>query len=244
MIAAFAKRLCRLALSAPPAGCLFISALTFNLIRRHPTLLPLIHRAPGGAAVDTVSAASKRKSVDSNAGASNKKAKTASSSDGDEGSESEVDSNDESDQSEDEEALADADDFEVERARATAAAAAVLGAAPDSGIDVFDAAQDDPALARALESSLWELKSLQSHYVWAVATQTKLFEAENAPKQDFDLQPLCEQSYHSMMEEEIARKAEAKPALAVHTPKCLFGQAGAAASASSPLGTAFSAWSV
>ncbi len=57
-----------------------------------------------------------------------------------------------------------------------------------------------------------------------------------------------------MMEEEIARKADAKPALAVHKPKSLFAVAGprgasapASASAKSgsavDLGSEFDAWS-
>jgi U3 small nucleolar RNA-associated protein 19 len=156
MIAAFAKRMSRLSLTAPPSGCLFISAVVFNLIRRHPTLLPLIHQT------------NKRKR----------------------------------------------DDDESEQPATKV---------QNIGDDVFDMSQTDPTKARAMESSLWELKTLQNHYIWAVASQAKLFEAENAPKSDMDVEPLVEKSYHSLMQEEIERKADAKPALAVHKPTSLIG---------------------
>ncbi|KAL6843668.1 hypothetical protein ACP4OV_026239 [Aristida adscensionis] len=43
LAAAFAKRLSRLALSAPPAGALIIIALIHNLLRRHPSINFLVH---------------------------------------------------------------------------------------------------------------------------------------------------------------------------------------------------------
>lgn len=44
LIAAFTKRLCRSALSAPPSGALFALALVSNLLRKHPECACLIHR--------------------------------------------------------------------------------------------------------------------------------------------------------------------------------------------------------
>uniref|UniRef100_A0ACD5UDG1 Uncharacterized protein n=1 Tax=Avena sativa TaxID=4498 RepID=A0ACD5UDG1_AVESA len=43
LAASFAKRLSRLALSAPPAGALIIIALIHNLLRRHPSINFLVH---------------------------------------------------------------------------------------------------------------------------------------------------------------------------------------------------------
>lgn len=44
MVAAFLKRLCRGALTAPPSGALFVLALTSNLLRKHPECACLVHR--------------------------------------------------------------------------------------------------------------------------------------------------------------------------------------------------------
>jgi len=44
LVAAFVKRLVRLLLTAPPAGCLFVLPFVFNLMCRHPACQALIHR--------------------------------------------------------------------------------------------------------------------------------------------------------------------------------------------------------
>lgn len=46
--AAFAKRLARLALTAPPGGALVAIAFIHNILRRHPACLQMIHRSPKG----------------------------------------------------------------------------------------------------------------------------------------------------------------------------------------------------
>lgn len=44
LAAAFAKKLGRLALSAPPSGALLVIAMIHNLLRRHPSINHLVHR--------------------------------------------------------------------------------------------------------------------------------------------------------------------------------------------------------
>lgn len=44
LIASFIKRLSRLSLSAPPAAVVAIIPLVYNLLKRHPTCMVLIHR--------------------------------------------------------------------------------------------------------------------------------------------------------------------------------------------------------
>lgn len=44
LAAAFAKKLGRLGLSAPPAGALLVIAMIHNLLRRHPSINCLVHR--------------------------------------------------------------------------------------------------------------------------------------------------------------------------------------------------------
>ncbi|XP_003461208.1 nucleolar complex protein 4 homolog [Cavia porcellus] len=51
LVAAFAKRLSRLALTAPPEALLMVLPFICNLLRRHPACRVLVHR-PGGAELD------------------------------------------------------------------------------------------------------------------------------------------------------------------------------------------------
>jgi U3 small nucleolar RNA-associated protein 19 len=48
--AAFAKRMARLALSAPPAGAMLALAFVHNIVRRHPACMCLLHKPPSAAA--------------------------------------------------------------------------------------------------------------------------------------------------------------------------------------------------
>ena len=43
LIAAFIKRLARLSLTAPPAASVIIIPFIYNLLKRHPTCMALIH---------------------------------------------------------------------------------------------------------------------------------------------------------------------------------------------------------
>ncbi len=47
LVAAFCKKLCRCALSAPPSGALFVLALVSNLLRKHEECACIIHRTGG-----------------------------------------------------------------------------------------------------------------------------------------------------------------------------------------------------
>ncbi|KAL0065205.1 Maturation and nuclear export of 40S ribosomal subunits interacting protein [Marasmius tenuissimus] len=44
LVASFVKRLARLSLNAPPAAIVMILPFTYNLLKRHPALMPMIHR--------------------------------------------------------------------------------------------------------------------------------------------------------------------------------------------------------
>ena len=44
LVAAFAKRLARLSLSAPPAAVVMLVPFTYNLLKRHPACMVMIHR--------------------------------------------------------------------------------------------------------------------------------------------------------------------------------------------------------
>lgn len=47
LVAAFIKRLARLALTAPPDALLMVMPFIYNLLRRHPSCKVLVHK-PGG----------------------------------------------------------------------------------------------------------------------------------------------------------------------------------------------------
>jgi U3 small nucleolar RNA-associated protein 19 len=44
LLASFVKRLARLSLSAPPAAIVMIIPLTYNILKKHPALMVMIHR--------------------------------------------------------------------------------------------------------------------------------------------------------------------------------------------------------
>ena len=44
LLASFIKRLARLSLSAPPAAIIMLIPFTYNILKRHPALMVMIHR--------------------------------------------------------------------------------------------------------------------------------------------------------------------------------------------------------
>ncbi|KAI0807034.1 CBF-domain-containing protein [Fomes fomentarius] len=49
LVASFVKRLSRLSLNAPPAAVVMLIPFTYNMLRRHPALMAMIHRTENGA---------------------------------------------------------------------------------------------------------------------------------------------------------------------------------------------------
>lgn len=64
----------------------------------------------------------------------------------------------------------------------------------DNDQDPFDADEKDPLKTGALDSSLWELKSLQKHYLSHVSTMGKIFE-EVFTKPEFNLDDFLDHTY-------------------------------------------------
>ncbi|CAK5270198.1 unnamed protein product [Mycena citricolor] len=52
VVASFVKKLARLSLSAPPAAIVLVMPFTYNALKRHPALMPLIHRTYVGTEDD------------------------------------------------------------------------------------------------------------------------------------------------------------------------------------------------
>eukprot|EP01104_Vermistella_antarctica_P017332 TRINITY_DN6126_c0_g1_i1.p1 TRINITY_DN6126_c0_g1~~TRINITY_DN6126_c0_g1_i1.p1 ORF type:complete len:338 (-),score=152.49 TRINITY_DN6126_c0_g1_i1:166-1044(-) len=54
IVAAFAKRVARLCLAAPPSGCLLAIPFVYNLLHRHPSCRVLLHAQPTAADEDPI----------------------------------------------------------------------------------------------------------------------------------------------------------------------------------------------
>lgn len=121
LVAAFAKRLARLALTAPPTALLIVLPFIYNLIRRHPSCRVLVHRPSRG-----------------------------------------------------EELLE----------------------------DPYLMEEEDPAQCRALESSLWEVKTLQKHHHPDVAKAALLINSPLSEKED-DISEVLETTAFELMERDL-----------------------------------------
>ncbi|KAM3874526.1 nucleolar complex protein 4 homolog [Diretmus argenteus] len=121
LVAAFAKRLARLALTAPPTALLMVLPFIFNLIRRHPSCRVLIHRP-----------------------------------------------------STEDEPLQ----------------------------DPYLMDEEDPAQCHAIESSLWEIKTLQKHYHPDVVKAATLINAPLSAQED-DISELLEMTNYELMERDL-----------------------------------------
>ncbi|XP_046399018.1 nucleolar complex protein 4 homolog B [Ischnura elegans] len=71
--------------------------------------------------------------------------------------------------------------------------------------DPFLPEENDPMNTKALESSLWEVKSLQRHILPSVATAARFID-NNLPSVEWDLEPLLEGSLEKLFEAECKKK--------------------------------------
>lgn len=71
--------------------------------------------------------------------------------------------------------------------------------------DPFDNAEKDPLKTNAIESSLWELETLQSHYHPNVATLAKIF-SQPFKKPSYNLEDFLDWTYQSLLDSESSRR--------------------------------------
>lgn len=74
--------------------------------------------------------------------------------------------------------------------------------------DPFLANESDPTLTNAIESSLWEIESLQSHYHPNVAAIARII-SEQFTKQSYNMEDFLDYSYQGMLMAELG--VEEKP---------------------------------
>ncbi|NWI59417.1 NOC4L protein, partial [Calyptomena viridis] len=141
LVAAFIKRLSRLALTAPPESLLMIIPFICNLFRRHPACKVLVHR-PGGPG--------------------------------------------------------------------------------EMSEDPYVMEEEEPSESRALESSLWEIQSLQNHYHPDVAKAAAVLNQSLSEIED-DISGLLELSAYELFDKEVKKKVIDVP-LEFEQVRGLFGK--------------------
>ncbi|VVT51399.1 uncharacterized protein SAPINGB_P003083 [Magnusiomyces paraingens] len=92
----------------------------------------------------------------------------------------------------------------------------------DGFMDPFDDNEMDPLYTNAIESSLWELETLQTHYHPNVATLTRII-SEQFTKESYNMEDFLDMSYSTLMEAEQTRRLKAPPALEFETFDRIFG---------------------
>lgn len=92
------------------------------------------------------------------------------------------------------------------------------------GEDPFDMRQPDPQKTGAIDSSLWELETLQSHYHPNVASIASIISAQFT-KQQYNLEDFLDHGYGTMLESELAKEAKKEPVVAWKIPKRIFTKA-------------------
>ncbi|EON97753.1 putative nucleolar complex protein 4 protein [Phaeoacremonium minimum UCRPA7] len=84
--------------------------------------------------------------------------------------------------------------------------------------DPFLPNEEDPMETHAIDSCLWEIVQLQSHYHPNVATITKIM-SEQFTKQIYNLEDFLDHSYGSLLEAEMVKDVKKAPVIEFQIPK-------------------------
>ncbi|KAF1814006.1 CBF-domain-containing protein [Eremomyces bilateralis CBS 781.70] len=87
--------------------------------------------------------------------------------------------------------------------------------------DPFDDAETDPLDTRAIDSCLWELDALTTHYHPNVATVAKII-AQEFRKEAYSLEDFLDYSYASIIESELSKEMKNVPVVEYEIPKRIF----------------------
>ncbi|KAF8249977.1 CBF-domain-containing protein [Wilcoxina mikolae CBS 423.85] len=87
--------------------------------------------------------------------------------------------------------------------------------------DPFDEEETDPLQTRAIESCVWELETLMSHWHPNVATLCRIMK-EQFTKERYQLEDFLDHSYGSMFDVETNRELKKAPVVEVDIPKKIF----------------------
>lgn len=89
------------------------------------------------------------------------------------------------------------------------------------GNDPYDPTEPDPQLTHAIDSSLWELETVQSHYHPTVASIARII-SEQFTKQQYNLEDFLDHGYASLLESELKKKEKKPPVVEYKIPKKIF----------------------
>lgn len=84
--------------------------------------------------------------------------------------------------------------------------------------DPFDPDMQDPMETRAIDSCIWEIAQLQSHYHPNVATIAKIV-SEQFTKQIYNMEDFLDHSYASLLEAEMGKNIRKAPVVEFQIPK-------------------------
>ncbi|KAG6007282.1 hypothetical protein E4U21_006200 [Claviceps maximensis] len=87
--------------------------------------------------------------------------------------------------------------------------------------DPFLADETDPMETEAMESCLWEIVQLQSHYHPNIATISKVL-SEQFTKQSYNMEDFLDHSYASLLEAELGKDVKKAPVIEFQIPKRIF----------------------
>ncbi|MCJ1396401.1 hypothetical protein MMC18_009291 [Xylographa bjoerkii] len=87
--------------------------------------------------------------------------------------------------------------------------------------DFFRMDEHDPMLTRAMECSLWEIETLQSHYHPNVAAIATII-SEQFTKQAYNAEDFLDHTYASMLDTELAQTMRKTPVIEYEIPKRVF----------------------
>lgn len=92
---------------------------------------------------------------------------------------------------------------------------------PERWGDPFDPEETDPMQTDAIESSLWEIQSLQTHYHPNVASIAKII-SEQFTKQSYNIEDFLDHSYATMLDAELSKDIKKPPEIEYEIPKRIF----------------------
>ncbi|OCK80532.1 nucleolar complex protein 4 [Lepidopterella palustris CBS 459.81] len=87
--------------------------------------------------------------------------------------------------------------------------------------DPFDMEEKDPMETGAIDSSLWEIETLQSHYHPNVATLAKII-SEQFTKRSYNLEDFLDHSYSAILDAELGKDLKKTPVVEYEIPKRIF----------------------
>lgn len=87
--------------------------------------------------------------------------------------------------------------------------------------DPFNADEPDPIETQAIDSCLWEVVQLQSHWHPNVGTIAKIL-AEQFTKQSYNLEDFLDHSYRSLLDAELSKQIKKAPVVEFMIPKRIY----------------------